>query len=104
AAANLRSLISDNPEMIGTRYADRLLPGPERMQAIVDHLVGQEKTAVGALGHESALLVAYVGYQQNDPKLIDRGLEDFAKRIPQDPAGDKDRTLLALLKGVWAAK
>ncbi len=104
AATNLRALLAGHPEMIVTRYADNLLPSPDRSTVIVEQLVEQEKKSESALGRESALLVAYMGYQRGDAKLTAEGLDDFSKRIANDASGDTDRALHKVLSATWIAK
>lgn len=104
AAANLRMLIAQHPEMAATRYETNLLPGRDRAKVVVEQLLEQEKKAESALGRESALLVAYMGYQQGLSALVEQGLSDFSKRALEGDAGKADRALLELLKAVWVTK
>lgn len=104
AATNLRALITGHPEMVATRYTDNLLPTPERAKVIIEQLVEQEKKSESALGRDSALLVAYMGYQRGDAQLVTDGLENFSKRIAPDTSGDPDRVLLKLLTATWVGK
>lgn len=104
AATNLRALLAGHPEMIVTRYADNLLPSPERSAVIIEQLLEQEKKSESALGRESALLVAYMGYQRGDAKLVTDGLGDFSKRIATDASGEQDRALLKVLTATWITK
>jgi len=101
AAANLRALFADHPELVSTRYADSLLPTPDRAKVIIDQLQAEEKKAESSLGRESALLLAYMGYQRSDQKLIDAGLKDLEQRALPGEDGDKDRALLALVRAAW---
>ena len=89
---------------IVTRYADNLLPSPERSTVIIEQLLEQEKKSESALGRESALLVAYMGYQRGDAKLVAEGLDDFSKRIATDASGESDRALFKVLSATWTAK
>ena len=104
AAANLRALLAAHPELASTRYADGLLPNAERCKAIADQLAEQQKKYDSSLGRESALLLAYLGYQRTDPKLVTDGLADFQKRIAPGDDGAVDRTLLALVRAAWTTK
>ncbi len=104
AATNLRALLTGHPEMVATRYAENLLPTPERGKVIVEQLVEQERKSESALGRDSALLIAYMGYQRGDTTLVTGGLENFSKRIAPDTSGDPDRVLLKLLLATWTAK
>jgi hypothetical protein len=104
AAANLRALLSVSPETAATRYAESLLPGGERIALMVDQLSEQGRKSDSALGRESALLVAYLGYQRGDDKLVADGLDEFSRRITPGPAGDPDRALLSVLRASWSLK
>jgi hypothetical protein len=104
AATNLRALLAGHPEMIATRYTDNLLPSAERSKVITEQLVEQEKRYDSALGRESALLLAYLGYQRGDAALVTDGLDKFSKRIAADDSGNPDRALLALLNAAWVKK
>jgi hypothetical protein len=101
AAANLRSVFAEFPEMVGTKYAANLLPGEPRATAIMEHLGKEEKKAESLLGRESALLLAYMGYQRGDDKALKQGLDDLDTRIVQGEAGMEDRTLLSVIKAAW---
>ena len=87
-----------------THYADGLLPNAERCKAIAEQLAEQQKKYDSSLGRESALLLAYLGYQRPDPKLVTDGLADFQKRIAPGDDGAVDRTLLALVRAAWTTK
>ncbi len=104
AVANLRAVFTDSPELVGTRYSPTLLPTESRMQTIVEQLSIEEKKAESLLGRESALLMAYVGYQRGDQKLIKQGLDDFDNRVPQGEAGLEDRALLGVVRAAWTSK
>ncbi len=101
AATNLRSFIADHPEMTSARYVDRLMPTAERSQIIAAQLEAEEKKAESLLGRESALLLAYLGYQRADAATVKRGLDDFAKRTPEGEAGAPDRALLEVVRAAW---
>ena len=102
AAANLRTLLADHPELVGTRYADNLMPSADRVGKITAQL-RQELNAPGsALQRDAAFLMAYLGYQRDDEALVADGLAEFAKRI--DPENSKDQALLALVVAAWGSK
>jgi hypothetical protein len=102
ASTNLRLLIADHPEVVSVRYADRLMPNADRAKVVAEQLQAEETKAESLLGRESALLLAYVGYQRGDTVMTAKGLDDLAKRIPEDETGDADRTLLALVRAAWS--
>lgn len=101
AATNLRAFIADYPEMVSVRYVDRLMPSPERTRVVAEQLEAEEKKAESLLGRESALLLAYVGYQRGDNAMVKRGLDDLARRTPSGEAGEADRALLELVRAAW---
>ena len=104
AAANLRALLAMHPEVASTRYADALLPTPDRCKVIVEQLVEQERKYDSALGRESALLAAYIGYQRSDAKRVTEGLAAFEKRMPPGDEGRADRMVLELVRAAWTIK
>jgi hypothetical protein len=101
AATNLRLLISDHPELTAVRYADRLMPNADRAKVIAEQLEAEEKKAESQLGRESALLIAYVGYQRGDAAMVKRGLDHLANRTPEGEEGAADRALLAVVRAAW---
>ena len=104
AAANLRAQLVSHPELASTQYAAGLLPTAARCKTIAEQLADQQKKYDSALGRESALLLAYLGYQRGEAKLVADGLNDFEKRIGLGDEGAVDRTLLALARAAWVVK
>jgi len=100
AAVNLRSLLTTNPEVAGVRYEAPLLPGGDRARAIfeqlTDNVEATDLTGPDRLGSESALLLAYFGYQRGERDAIGRGLDMLGRS--DTPS---DRSLLRLLDSVW---
>lgn len=101
AAANLRVLFSENPELLAQRYGEALLPKPDRIDKIVEQLRIEMASSNGALGREAGLLIAYLGYQRGIPAVVTMGLDSFAERIAPDEEGRADRALLAVLRQAW---
>ncbi len=113
SALNMRVLLFQNPEVVGVRYDERLLPGKARQKAIFAKL--REKAGVGAddkvvqaldpqLRRESGLLLAYFGFQLDDAAAIDEGLGAFdavTAMHADEKTHDVDRRLLELLRRVW---
>lgn len=101
AAINLRSILTSNPELAAAKYTPELLPSKDRLVRIAEKLTGLA-TEPGS-GRGAALLLAYVGYQINDPAAINRGLDLMGtpgqNEIPAD--GDELTRLADLLRGVW---
>ncbi|HMN96499.1 MAG TPA: hypothetical protein PKC43_08765 [Phycisphaerales bacterium] len=96
AALNLRRFFADSPEMIDARYADRLLPPQQRLDAAVARV--RELMARGGRDAPNyALALAYLGQLAKSPDLTREGLAELAG----SPA---DETLRALLTKVWLAE
>lgn len=101
AAANLRRLVAEHPEMTGVQYAPGLLPSESRSLEVVGLLRQEQDRGSSALGRDAALLQAYLAYQRNEGRLMAQSLDDFESRIDPGPAGEADRTLAALVRAVW---
>lgn len=99
AAANLRTLLTDHPELVATRYADNLMPNADRSGKIAVQLRQELNAPSSALQRDAAFLMAYLGYQREDNALIADGLAEFAKKV--DPENAKDEALLALIVAAW---
>lgn len=99
AASNLRSLFADHPELIGTRYADALMPPADRAEHIITQLREEMGRGSSGLGRDASFLLAYLGHLRNDDKLVTDGLSEMRRRFgPDDQA---DQTLLALCRAAW---
>ncbi|GJM19670.1 MAG: hypothetical protein DHS20C14_18830 [Phycisphaeraceae bacterium] len=113
ASLNLRTVFIGSPGAVGTRYAESLLPGPERLGTLMTVLrenIGLAERPGGRLAldpavqRDSALLLAYLGYQTGDDEALTQGLADFKRRVApsQDrPGASVDWRMAALLEGVW---
>lgn len=91
AGRSLYELLTRHPELIAARYNVKLLSAPARLEQAQDELkamLPQDKTG------QSALLLAYIGYQLSDEVLLRRGLDEAAERLPED-------VLPQLLRRVW---
>jgi len=100
AAVNLRKILSSSPEVAAIQYADRLLPSGERAETIRAQLTANvsaaELTDDNRLGTESALLMAYLGFQSDDREAIETGLDALdASDI------NADRALVRMLGALW---
>ena len=104
---NLRSLLSQHPEIAAQRYDGDLLPGPDRLDDITTNLrerVGLKGDLSGTgrvpepdrVRLASALLLAYIGYQRDQPGQIRDGLGVVSE------LGDPDDLRFAhLLRRIW---
>lgn len=107
AGKSLRGLITDHPEMTAMRYADNLRPSAARTAELFERF-RDNIAAKGRLRRESALILAYLGYQTGDKAIVTEGLDGLAKadadEQASDPTAASDARLIALLKGVWLAE
>jgi hypothetical protein len=104
AAINLRALFVSNPEIMGARYAGRLLPAPDRINVLIDSLraraglietPGREPEAASTRV-AAAFLVAYLGFQNNQPATIREGLDAI-----RSVGAPEDVRLATILAQVW---
>lgn len=104
AAINLRQIATEHPETLGMTYRGVLLPQPERLDSIKSDLseliqpASPEKLDL-AMKREAGLLLAYLGFQQGDSALVERGLR--AMQSTAERVGANDDALGQLLRGVW---
>lgn len=107
AGNTLRGLISDHPEATAMRYAENLRPSAARTAELIERF-RENIAAKGRLRRESALLLAYMGYQAGDKVLLSEGLDGLATtdadELAADPTAATDARLIALLRGVWLAE
>ncbi len=113
SALNLRTALVGAPTVLSTRYAGNLLPNDERLRAIERALrenVGLIERPGGRLAldpmveRDSALLLAYLGYQRGDDETVRVGLNEFRARVaptPEQPGTTVDFRLAKLLERVW---
>ncbi len=93
AAANLRRLLEEHPQLIAARYDAKLLPPPKRLRWIQQQL----NDMIGA-GQQADLpiLLAYLGYQTGSDRLVRYGLL-------RAQAKSADDVLLPLLIRIWVS-
>jgi hypothetical protein len=108
AAINLRSLFVSNPEMIGARYAGRLLPTEDRIEGLIDLLrerSGVVEAPAGTPGRgpddtasrvSAAFMLAYLGYQTGRHDVTAEGLD-----ILVDIGSPEDVRMGVILRQVW---
>lgn len=99
AAANLRDLLEQHPDTAGMRYSLDLLPALVRQRQLLAQLrtnvAGTDPNA-RRIPRESALLLAYLGYQRGDADAIREGLAALKQDAPAT-----DAAFLAFIEGVW---
>lgn len=91
AAFNVRKLFNQHPQLITVRYEARLLPDQDRLVWARNTI---EKMLDSANLSEPAIVLAYLGYQTDNPMLVRYGLDVAQSRAPADP-------LLPLLRRIW---
>ncbi|MEE9212744.1 MAG: hypothetical protein V3U29_08835, partial [Phycisphaeraceae bacterium] len=91
AAYNLRKVFEAHPELIGVRYTSNILPDSQRLDIARRDL---EQMIDLVDRQEPALLLAYLGFQTDNPKLIAYALDLAQTRKPLDP-------LIPLLRHIW---
>jgi hypothetical protein len=114
AGVNLRRLLSDHPEVAAARFDPEMLPAPERLHAVINELRDNASKAIEGrgvlLGTDSALLLAYIGFQRGDSTLLSEGLNTYRRLLGDDDAGTEaenrstrtnGRALLDLITAVW---
>ena len=92
AAFNLRSLFEEHPELIATRYGEKLLPPGERLEWLRGEL--QRMVDASSSSLDPGLMLAYLGHQVESRQLIRYGLAIAEEAAPRDP-------LTAVLRQIW---
>ncbi|MEE9404894.1 MAG: hypothetical protein V3V20_08370, partial [Algisphaera sp.] len=92
ASFNLRQLFEEHPELIATRYGQRLLPPSERLVWLQAEL--QRSIDASGANAPSGIMMAYLGHQVESRQLVRYGLALAHEAQPDD-------ALLPLLKRIW---
>lgn len=106
ASVNLRSLFVVHPELLGARYAGRLLPAPERIDTLIENLRFRSGVApIEGVRLEEAgarvaagFLLAYLGHQNGRPGVVREGLG-----VMDTVGAEEDQRLANILRQVWLA-
>lgn len=112
AGFTLRRVLAAYPEATGQRYGDALLPTKKRMEQLAVRMrenlaegggTGAAGAVDGPIRRDSALLLAYLGFQTSDRKTVEEGIAGMTAAIGQDPEAKpgEDERLIELLRGVW---
>lgn len=105
AAVNLQAILTDFPQLAGTRYSEKLLPSKARTAEMIEGLrirAGLTKVNDEMLHDDprvrlsSGLLLAYLGYQSLDEQAVADGLA-----VVTEVGSDPDRRLAQLLEQIW---
>lgn len=92
AALTLRTLFSNHPEMIDTRYERSLLPNETRMRLAIETL--RKRITAGQDADGYGLTLAYLGHQLDEKALVTEGLAAVKGTIEND-------LLNQLLNQIW---
>ncbi|MBL8764947.1 MAG: hypothetical protein JNM07_11820 [Phycisphaerae bacterium] len=99
AASGLRALLTENPELVSTRYTATLLPSAERVAVLKQTLRDRLGENNASVAEDAALLLAYLGFQTRDRETVREGLDQLNTRTnPGDPGRS---TLAAMVSVVW---
>lgn len=99
AALNLRMTLGANPAAVGERYGPNLLPSAARCATIIEELRTNARSQ-DRLGYESAILLAYLGFQTGDRAVTIEGL-DSIDRLSSGAANPIDSRFVELVRRVW---
>lgn len=112
ASLNLRTVLIEHPEMIAARYGTSLLPKAARIRDVMIRL--SQNAGVMAVDdpaqlvssrarRESALLLAYMGFQLGDLASVRAGLDAFDKAVESETHDERplDARLVDLLRAIW---
>lgn len=99
AALNLRTTLGGSPQVIGERYSQNLLPSPARCEAIMGDLRTNIANA-DRLGYESAILLAYLGFQTKDKEAALEGLA-AVDRLAFGASNPVDSRFVELVRRIW---
>lgn len=83
---NLRLLLREHPELAAIRYDGSLLPSADRLEG-AQIVMRDQLGIVGPVANEAALLLAYIGYQLDDPEQTRAALEWLAADNAVDKGG-----------------
>ena len=102
ASLNLRELFERHPEVILLRYTGATIPSMTRQDQLVTmlrHNVAGAQRQIATATRESALLLAYLGWQRGDIAMAREGL-DFI-RLDITRRADPEDNLISLLATLW---
>lgn len=98
AGPNLRNLFSAYPELIPAKFDSALMPGVERLARIRGQLRDRVERET-FIANEAALLLAFIGYQTDNPDDVAFGLDTLVGAAEE--AGREPDNLLKTLREVW---
>ncbi len=95
AGLTLRSLFTENPELIDAKYDTELLPSGERLAQATQLMRSRIERGDDIAGY--GLVLAYIGHQTGERALVEEGLKAM-------DGNESLATARELLKGVWLGK
>lgn len=99
AASNLRNLLEQHPDTAGMRYSLDIMPALVRQRQLIAQLranIDGTDSSGPRIPRESALLLAYLGYQRSDPAIVREGIDALKQNAPKS-----DEAFIAFIEGVW---
>lgn len=96
ASLNLRSVLSERPELALMRFDQSLLPGTARLEEVRTTLRRNLAGTDPDLRRESGLLLAYLGRQTGSSTDVRDGLRAFGSGVSRG-----DQVMGDLLRGLW---
>ncbi|MBX3315482.1 MAG: hypothetical protein KF902_01315 [Phycisphaeraceae bacterium] len=99
AALNLRMTLGANPAAVGERYGPALLPSAARCDEIIEELRANTRSE-DRLGYESAVLLAYIGYQTSRREAMEEGFAAI-ERLASTTSRPIDSRFVELVRRVW---
>ena len=100
AAANLRDLFADNPELVSVKFGPELLPTPARADELSTLLETGFSDPLSLMGGDGGLLLAFLGRQYSEKDWVAKGLKNLQSRTGKD--NPSAVSLTELLTRVWA--
>ncbi len=98
ASVNLRALFSAHPEMAAVRFRPDLFLSGNRLQEVQLYL-RDESLKERAFARDAALLLAFIGYQTNNPREVKNAFDAFDRNSMSLAVGPDP--LVEMLKGAW---
>jgi hypothetical protein len=100
ASSSLRNLLRDEPAMIAVRFDPSLMMSRERATLAYDQLTRELANDAG-LNADGAWLIAYLGFQYQNPEWLAAGFAQLERFKPTMPT--PDQRLLEVVRSVWRA-
>ncbi|MBL8990203.1 MAG: hypothetical protein JNJ48_01340 [Phycisphaerae bacterium] len=99
AAATMRELFTDRPELVPVRYGKASMMTKEWASGQADRLTAEIRRPTGVMADDAGMLLAYLGVQYGEPLWLENGLQAMRTRFR--PGGAATAELVELLSEVW---